>query len=166
MQQLFFGKYRGTVVDNNDPMFLGRVKVSCPSVLVGSEDHWAMPSVPYAGNGVGWYAIPPTDANVWVEFEGGDLGLPIWSGCFWTRQSELPGKQGTPPTPSTKVFKTDAATITLDDSAGASGVTIETNNGMKIAITSQGIEIDDGQGAKIKLSGPTVSINDTALEVT
>ena len=36
-----------------------------------------------AGNGVGFFAIPPKGANVWVEFEGGDPDQPIWSGCFW-----------------------------------------------------------------------------------
>jgi hypothetical protein len=37
---------------------------------------------------------------------------------------------------------------------------------MKIAITSSGIEINNGQGASLKLSGPQVSVNDGALEVT
>lgn len=31
---------------------------------------WAMPYVPYAGSGVGLFAIPPNNANVLIEFEG------------------------------------------------------------------------------------------------
>ncbi len=61
----------------------GRIQVSAPAVLGGTHARWAMPCVPYAGPGVGLFAIPPVGANVWVEFEGGDLDYPIWTGCFW-----------------------------------------------------------------------------------
>ena len=64
-----------------------------------------------------------------------------------------------------KVLKTDTATVTLNDLPGAGGITIETTNGMKIAITVSGIEITNGQGATVKLSGPQVSINNGALDV-
>ena len=63
-------------------------------------------------------------------------------------------------------MKTDSATITVDDTAGSGGVTIETPDGMKITLDAGGITIDDGQGATIELSGPRVSINDDALEIT
>ena len=79
----FFGKYRGTVANNIDPQMMGRVQVSVPSVLGEGQLSWAMPCVPYAGSGVGFFAIPPNGANVWVEFEAGDPDYPIWSGCFW-----------------------------------------------------------------------------------
>ena len=82
----YFGKYRGTVVSNDDPTSRGRLQVTVPNLV---ENTWAMPCVPYAGSGVGFFAIPPVGANVWVEFEGGDPDYPIWSGCFWgiTRMS-------------------------------------------------------------------------------
>ena len=79
----FYGKYRGTVEDNTDPLSLGRVRIRAPAVL-GDTVAWAMPCVPYAGSGVGLVLIPPNGANIWVEFEGGDPDLPIWSGCFWS----------------------------------------------------------------------------------
>jgi hypothetical protein len=37
---------------------------------------------------------------------------------------------------------------------------------MKIVIGPTGIEINDGMGGSIKLTGPQVSVNDGALEVT
>lgn len=65
----FFGKYRGKVENNIDPMQLGRVQVKVPAVLGDGTMSWAMPCVPYAGSGVGFFAIPPNGANIWVEFE-------------------------------------------------------------------------------------------------
>ena len=157
----FLSKYRGTVENNIDPMQLGRIQVSVPSVLGEGRMSWAMPCVPYAGPGVGFFAIPPTGANVWVEFEGGDLDYPIWSGCFWG-VGEVPAM---PAIAEMKVLKTDMGTITLNDLPGVGGITIETTTGMKIEINSLGIEITNGQGGSIKLTGPQVSINDGALDV-
>jgi uncharacterized protein involved in type VI secretion and phage assembly len=157
----FFGKFRGVVTDNRDPLMLGRVKASVPDVYEDEESGWAMPSVPYAGNGVGLYLIPPVDAAVWIEFEHGDPDYPIWSGCFWS-QGEVPA---TPATAEMKVLKTDVGTVTLNDTPGAGGITIETTAGMKIKFDATGIEISNGQNATIKLSGPRVTVNNGALEV-
>jgi uncharacterized protein involved in type VI secretion and phage assembly len=158
----FFGKHRGKVANNIDPLGLGRIQVIVPSVYGEGQMNWAMPCSPYAGSGVGFFAIPPVDANVWVEFEAGDTDHPIWAGCFWG-SGEVPAS---PAMPQMKVFKTDSATITLNDMPGAGGVKIELSSGEKIELTAQGIEIDNGKGGKIKLSGPQVSVNDGALEVT
>jgi len=158
----FFGKYRGKVENNIDPLQQGRIQVSVPAVLGDGRLSWAMPCVPYAGPGVGFFTIPPVGANVWVEFEGGEPDYPIWSGCFWGT-GEVPAL---PAVAEMKVLKTSTATITLNDLPGAGGITIETITGMKIAITMMGIEINNGQGASIKLTGPQISLNDGALEVT
>jgi uncharacterized protein involved in type VI secretion and phage assembly len=158
----FQGKFRGVVTDNRDPLMLGRVKARVPDVFGEEDSGWALPSSPYAGDGVGLFLIPPVDASVWIEFEHGDPEYPIWSGCFWA-QGEAPAQ---PAAPEMKVLKTDSATITLDDTPGSGGVTIETKAGMKIVINSQGIEINDGKSGSVKLTGPKVSINDGALEVT
>lgn len=162
MSKQFFGKYRGVVTDNQDPLMLGRIRAKVQDVLGNNDSGWALPCVPYAGSGVGLFLIPPVKASAWIEFEQGNPDYPIWSGCFWA-QGEVPVS---PAVPEKKVLRTDIATITLDDTPGAGGIKIETNAGMKIAITTSGIEIDDGQGGTVNLSGPKVSINDTALEVT
>ncbi|ACL24397.1 phage baseplate assembly protein V [Chloroflexus aggregans] len=158
----FFGKYRGKVENNVDPLQQGRVQVSVPTVLGEGRTSWAMPCVPFAGNGVGLFLIPPTGAYVWVEFEGGDPDYPIWSGCFWGT-GEVPAS---PAVAEMKVLKTAAGTITINELPGVGGITIETTSGAKIAITATGIEITNGQGGSIKLTGPQISLNDGALEVT
>ncbi|MEW5958004.1 MAG: phage baseplate assembly protein V [Chloroflexota bacterium] len=159
----FYGKYRGIVTDNRDPLMQGRIKASVSNVFGNEESGWALPSVPYAGDGVGLFLIPPVDAWVWIEFEQGEPDKPIWSGCFWSEGQQMPAG---PAAPEMKVLKTGVGTITLNDTSGAGGIIIETTNGMKIKINSMGIEIDDGQNGSIKLTGPKVSINDGALEVT
>lgn len=158
----FHGKFRGVVSDNADPLNMGRIRARVPDVFGENESGWALPALPYAGKGVGLFLIPPTNASVWIEFEHGDSEYPIWTGCFWA-QGELPAS---PAAPDMKVLKTDVATITINDSAGSGGITIETTAGMKIVIDSSSMEITNGQGASIKLSGSQVSINSGALEVT
>jgi hypothetical protein len=160
-----FGKYRGKVENNIDPMMLGRIQVSAPAVLGDGKLSWAMPCSPYGGSGVGFFAIPPNGANVWVEFEGGDTDYPIWSGCFWGL-GEVPA---TPAIPMMKVFKTEGVTLTLSDLPGAGGLTIEVSppvvaTPLKLAFTSAGIEMTNG-GASVKLTPVSVSLNNGALEV-
>lgn len=85
--QPFWGKYRGAVIDDQDPLMLGRLLVSVPGVT-GATYNWAMPCVPYAGPEAGVFTLPPIGTALWVEFEGGDPDYPIWTGRYW-RQDEL-----------------------------------------------------------------------------
>jgi hypothetical protein len=161
----YYGKYRGQVADNADPYGLGRVQVTCPAVLGEGRASWAMPSMPYAGKKVGFFAVPPNGANVWVEFEAGDLDYPIWSGCFWG-DGEVPTDT---PVATTKVFKTDGLTLTVDDTSGSGGVKLEVSPPvasmtLRINLSSSAIELSAGN-AKITLGPATVSVNDGALEV-
>ncbi len=156
----FLGKYRGKVTNNNDPLMLGRIRAKVPAVLGEEESGWALPCSPYGGSGVGFSFVPPADANVWMEFENGNPDYPVWTGCFW-------GVGETPATPglaSTKIIKTDTATIKLDDLPGAGGITIETTTGLKVVMDVSGIELSNGS-AIIKLTPASVSVNNGALEV-
>jgi Type VI secretion system/phage-baseplate injector OB domain len=160
----FFGKYRGTVANNVDPLLQGRVQVSVPAVFGEGRLSWAMPCSPYAGDQVGLFTVPPVGANVWVEFEAGDPAVPILAGCFWG-SGQVPGTA----LPTTKVLATDAVTITLEDLPGAGGLTIEVGPPaapmpMTISCTAAGIELSIGS-SKVQLSAATVSVNNGALEV-
>jgi hypothetical protein len=118
-----YGKYRGKVLENVDPLFLGRILANVAAVP-GMRMNWCMPCTPYAGRSVGFYAIPPIGANVWIEFEGGDTNYPIWSGCFWAEE-EVPTGGAELPNPMVKVFKTAFATFVLDDTPEVGGITLE-----------------------------------------
>jgi uncharacterized protein involved in type VI secretion and phage assembly len=156
----YYGKYRGLVTDNEDPNGLGRIRANVPEVFGETESGWALPCVPYAGDGVGLYLIPAPGAGVWIEFEAGDLSRPIWSGCWWA-EGQVPDDA----TPDVKLLKTAAEhTITLDDTGGSEKVEIVDKNGAKITIDSSGIVIENG-GQKIALTSSAVTVNDGALEV-
>lgn len=138
----FYGKYRGKVAENVDPLFQGRILPIVPAV---SEIPltWATPCVPYAGPAVGFYAIPPLGANVWIEFEGGDPNYPIWTGCFWEAgQAPLEA-----PNPEMFIFKTLSTTLLITEiPGGGGGISLEITPpavGTPITITldSAGIQI-------------------------
>ena len=82
-----YGKYRGLVLEVNDPEGLGRIRASLPAL--GVDTGWALPCIPGAGPGSGHLVLPPPGAAVWIEFEAGDVDSPIWSGGFW-QQGEAP----------------------------------------------------------------------------
>src|SRR5215217_8334679 len=156
-----YGKYRGIVTDNEDEKNLGRLKAQVPEVLGDVETGWALPAAPFAGDGIGFFAVPPPDSGVWIEFEAGDVSRPIWSGCWWG-DGQLPNQA----TPAIRVLKTVSGhTITLDDTDGSEKVEVTDKNGAKIVMDQSGVEISKG-GQKVKLSQNSVIVNDGALEVT
>jgi uncharacterized protein involved in type VI secretion and phage assembly len=145
-QDRFYGKYRGLVSDNKDPLDLGRIKATVPEVLGDTPTGWASPCAPYAGPNAGLFVIPPKDAGVWIEFEAGDTSRPIWVGAWWGT-AEVPLKPGGGQTkPATKILRSDKGlivaldddeeTISVSDAAGDNQVVIEVKSG-KITLTSK-----------------------------
>jgi hypothetical protein len=158
----FFGKYRGIVEENYDLLGKGRLLVRVPAVF-GDGKVWAWPCVPYAGPGIGFFAMPPKKANIWVEFGGGNPEIPIWSGCFWDDGESAP-VAATPLAAMKKMLKTDNCALTFDDTPGTGGVKIEMGNAT-IVIDPLKVEIKRGKWS-IKITELNVSINDGGLEVT
>lgn len=137
----FYGKYRGKVADNIDPLFLGRILPIVPAVSELPLT-WATPCVPYAGLQVGFYALPPIGANIWIEFEGGDPNHPIWSGCFW-EEGQVP--LGTP-APGMTILKTEFITLILNDDPELGGLTLEitppaVDTPITLTLNSTGVEL-------------------------
>jgi hypothetical protein len=66
----YYGKYRGTVVQNVDPEFRARIQCVVPDVLGLVPSSWCEASAPLAGPTgppMGAYLVPPIGAGVWVS---------------------------------------------------------------------------------------------------
>lgn len=166
--QRFYGKYRGTVVNNVDPMQIGRIQVLVPDVSGVVPSSWAMPCLPGVGINTGVFTVPPIGAGVWIEFEHGDPDYPIWVGGFWGSAAEVPVlAHMVPPAVDGFTIQTTLKNgIVVSDVPGPTGgVLIQTTTGATISVSEVGIVISNGQGATISLIGPTVDINAGALTV-
>src|SRR4051794_32339148 len=162
----YAGKYRGTVVNNIDPMKQGRIQAQVADVLALTPSTWANPCLPLAGVQAGLFTIPPVGAGVWIEFEQGDINHPIWLGGFWGSAATVPAlAQATPPGLDNLTIQTTGQhTLMLSDLPGPTGgILIKHRLGAMISISEQGIIISNGQGATITMTGPTVAVNGTAL---
>lgn len=165
MSDKFYGKYRGTVTDIQDPLMTGRVRAKVPDVMGDLESGWAMPCAPFGGSGLGFFALPTVGAGVWIEFEHGDPDYPVWTGCWFGSVAEMPSELLAPPYKKVLLKTEGGHSIVLDDTPGIGGITLQTSGGQKIVLSATGIEITSGQGGTIKITGPQVSVNDGALEV-
>jgi uncharacterized protein involved in type VI secretion and phage assembly len=164
----YFGKHRGTVVQNIDPEQRGRIQVLVPDVSGVLPSSWAMPCVPVAGKGMGTFVLPQIGAGVWIEFEQGDPEYPIWTGGFWGLAAEVPvlALAGNPLSPS-MVFQTGLQnSLSISDLPGPTGgIMLKSSTGAMIVVNDLGITISNGKGATIVMAGPTVTINNGALVV-
>jgi uncharacterized protein involved in type VI secretion and phage assembly len=164
-----YGKFRATVIDNIDPMQMGRLMVQVPDVSNVLPSTWAMPCVPFAGVVSGMYAVPAIGSGVWVEFEQGDPDFPVWVGCFWGSTAEVPALAlAAPPALQNVVIQTTGqnALMISDVPGPTGGILLKASTGALISISDIGITISNGQGASIIMTGPTVTINEGALAVT
>jgi uncharacterized protein involved in type VI secretion and phage assembly len=168
----FFGKYRGLVIDNLDPLQIGRILAQVPAALGETPSSWALPCVPAAGSQAGCFIVPPIGSQVWIEFEQGDADYPIWTGGFWGQVADVPVAALAPaplrPGQTIVLQTTGQNALVLSDappSPAGGGVILSAAGGAMIVINDTGVTISNGKGATITLFGPTVSINSDALAV-
>jgi len=164
----YYGKYRGTVTNNIDPMRIGRIQATVPDVAGMLPSSWAMPCLPVTGMNMGVFTVPPTGSGVWIEFERGDPDYPIWVGGFWGSSSETPqlATSVQPTFAGITLQTTEKNGIVISDVPGPTGgISIRTAGGAQISVSDSGIVISNGKGASINMNGPTVDVNSGALTV-
>jgi uncharacterized protein involved in type VI secretion and phage assembly len=161
----YYGKYRGTVLNNIDPKRLGRIQAQVPDVLGPLPCSWATPCVPVAGIQTGVFVVPAIGSGVWIEFEQGDLDHPIWTGGWWSNPAEVPVLANLPaPTPNI-VLKTAINSVLLSDNPSPAGGILLQSGSATIIVNDTGIIIQNGKGASIILQGSSVIVNAGALTV-
>ncbi len=167
----YYGKYRGTVINNIDPEQRARLLISIPDVLGPVPSTWAEPCVPLAGPTgppMGSYFVPPIGAGVWVEFEQGDVNYPIWVGCRFGTAADVPplAFAGLPVSPNI-VFQTAGQnSLVISDLPGPTGgIMLKSATGATLIVNDTGIYIQNGKGASLTMVGPNVTVNNGALTV-
>ncbi len=138
----FFGKYRGTVSNNVDPMQMARIQAYVPAIG-GDNLGWALPCAPFAGPDMGLVTVPPVGANVWIEFESGDVNYPIWSGCFWGA-GELPSEAIVSPPDEVQVLKAPGFRFVADRTKGSFAIDVGppfVDTPASLSFTEAGIEL-------------------------
>jgi uncharacterized protein involved in type VI secretion and phage assembly len=167
----FFGKYRGTVINNIDPEQRGRLMIMVPDVTNLIPSTWAEACVPLAGPTgppMGVYMVPPIGAGVWVEYEHGNPDYPIWVGCRWGAASDVPplAKAGLPVAPNIVMQTLGQNSLVISDLPGPTGgIMLKSLTGASIIVNDTGIYIQNGKGASITMVGPAVTINQGALAI-
>jgi len=165
LQNRYYGKYRGFVVDNADPDNRGRLKLKVPTVLGDQDTGWALPCLPFGGlANQGLFMVPEIDAQVWVEFEEGNLDHPIWVGVFWQQGSDVPEEaQLTPPT--TRVIRTPSGhVLQFDDADGAEQFRLAHPSGTELIVDADGtVDWTDAGGSRLTLDARanTVTLQDS-----
>ena len=158
-----YGKYRGLVADVDDPRRIGRLRALVPGVLPGGElTPWALPCTPYNGPDSGFFAVPPVDAAIWIEFEAGDVNHPIWTGGWWPEGDTPVPEEGRQGAQSSKTMKTESGlNIALDDDNET--IVVSDGNGRnKVTITSRDGKIEIKAATKVVVEAPQIELVDGA----
>jgi len=159
IQNRYWGKYRGFVEENADPEGMGRLRLRIPAVLGEEVTNWALPCLPFGGlPNQGLFSVPDKGAQVWVEFEGGDLDHPIWTGTFWQKKGDAPEETKHPPT--TRQFRTPAGHRWLfEDAKGERRCQIRHSSGASVDIDDKGsLRLTDARGARVTLDAERGSL--------
>lgn len=171
LENQYYGKYRGVVVDNKDPDHVGRLRLWVPSLFPVEGDatpppdspsvsDWAWPCLPFGGApDQGLFFVPEEGSKVWVEYEEGNLDSPIWVGVFWSRPggtSEIPAEAQAMENhePRLRVLKTAAGhVLEFNDIAGHESITLRHKDGATLNLDEMGsLTIGNKNGSFVYLN--------------
>ena len=158
----FHGVYRGTVAANDDPMQRGRVQVNVPAVFdLATPDAavWAMPCFPW-----GHFFVPQAGDRVWVAFEDGDPGAPLWLGAWYPRDAVPFDAQASPPL-RRLIRSSSGHEVLLDDTQGAQKVVVSDAGGSTITLDQNGITIQSTTAITLKAPGNPIVIQAASVDV-
>lgn len=139
----FPGLYRGTVVDNKDPLGAGRIRVRVLAIYDGVRDEhlpWSQYADPFMGGGddVGGLFVPDVGARVWVFFENADFMTPVYFAGA-PAKPHFPSEKSNGEYPFNRVLKTKAGhVIEIDDSPGEERIKITHKSGTYDLIDKDG----------------------------
>ena len=165
-EKRYYGKYRATVLDNQDPLVQARLMLQVQDVLGDVPSTWALPCLPAVGKQMGVFVLPAMGSTVWAEFEQGNPDYPIWVGGFWGSAAEVPPLAvAAPPGMQNILLQTTGQnSLWITDLPGPTGGIVLKGGASTLIVNDTGIFLTNGT-ASITLIGNTVAVNQTALTV-
>jgi len=165
----YYGLYRATVVNNIDPLQMGRIQVIVLDAGGFTPSSFANPCVPFTGKQAGIFCMPQIGSGVWIQFENGDPDQPVWMGGWFGSVGEVPALAlaGNPISPSIVMQSGLQNTLMISDMAGPTGgFLLKTTLGAFISINdTTGITLFDGATGQITMLKGLITINQGALTI-
>ncbi len=154
----------GIVTNNKDPKERGRVKVKYPTLSEEKESDWARVVSPGGGIERGLEFLPEVNDEVLIGFEQGDIHHPYVLGGLWNGKDAAPKKTSAVVSSSGAVERRlirsrTGHLITLDDSSGSPGITVEDSKGNKLFIDTKKGSITLEASHSIEIKAENITIN-------
>lgn len=172
-EQKFDDRWTGKVIDNADPLFMGRVKIRILGYydeIADSAIPWALPESTYLGSTKGSLVIPEVNTVVRGYFDQGDDQKPIYTAVApsidnyaTTQMVENPDEIFDYPDVMVLLHTDEGERVTLNRSSGE--MAVSHRSGTKIVISPTGaITIETSvplakPGATVKPEIPGATIN-------
>lgn len=171
-EQKFDGHWTGKVIDNADPLYMGRVKIRVLGYYDNISDSaipWALPEATYLGSTKGTLVIPEVNTIVRGYFDNGDDQKPIYTAIApnienyaTTQMLENPDELFDYPNVMVLLHTDEGERVTLNRSNGE--MSVSHRSGTKVVIAPNGaITIETSipltkPGASVKTSPPGATI--------
>ncbi|TPN82967.1 type VI secretion system Vgr family protein [Aquimarina algicola] len=148
-----------TVVENNDPEGLSRIKVQFPwQQESGQTTPWLRMMTPHAGADKGFHFIPEIGEEVVVNFENGNAERPFVAGALYHGTANASGWQSD--ANNIKAIKTRTGhTVELNDTEGEESITITDKNSNIIRIDTVNNSIEVSASEHITFNAKNIEIN-------
>jgi uncharacterized protein involved in type VI secretion and phage assembly len=134
------GLVSARVVENNDPMGAGRVRVKY-HWQEDNETHWARMMTPHAGADRGFMFLPEIGDEVVIGFGDGDPEKPCILGCIWNGVDKPPREEfwggDIGPNDVKRIVTKSGHRIHIVDKQGKESIVIATPKELKVSLIEQ-----------------------------
>jgi uncharacterized protein involved in type VI secretion and phage assembly len=161
--QFFYGLVQAIVVDNEDPLGEGRVRVTIPSLHQSMETEWCRVCQLYAGNGYGSFFVPEKNDEVLIACVYGDLNEPIVIGGLYNGKDKPASKREASPGLDQKLIRTKGKQqLLLDDSPNAKKIELKSSANQSVLLDDQAnkvvVSTGGGQTITLEKNGGAITI--------
>jgi uncharacterized protein involved in type VI secretion and phage assembly len=160
------GVVTAIVVDNEDPLGEGRVRLTYPWLHASMETEWCRVCQLYAGDGYGSFFVPEKGDEVLVSCVHGDLNEAIVLGGLYNGKDKPAGKREKPPGADEKLIRTKGKhQVLLDDTSNKKKIEIKSSAGQVLLLDDKDnkvvISTGSGQSIEMKKNGNSITLTTT-----